>query len=583
MAYVDFLIAGVLFLINIGIGSSLKFKDFAPIFKQPKALGFGVALQILLLPTIAFILAQAFGLPPAAQVGLVILAACPGGTTSNFISYIIKANVPLSIAMTTVNSVITLLTIPFFTGLALTRFMSSDSTVTLAAGETVGQIALVVVVPVVIGILLHRFFRKFADGIQKPLKIINSILLATVFLIKYFASEQAGGAGLNAGIILSVLPAVILLHVLGLGFGYSAGKQMKTGRQTSVTLGIEVGLQNTTLALLVASSLPSQVSHPALVYAIFSFWTSLLFGYLLMKETSWYSSNYTAFERLDWLRKRIIGYDRKKLLKPIHKITSKKKVSKRILFTGDCMPVGNRKLIFEKNILNIIAKADYVVVNLEGIIHKRGRFLALNHTARIIDDLLTNIGKDKLIINVANNHAADFGTSAFEKSYNLIKKKCTYVVGKEDLTIGKFNFVACTYWQNQSLNPVFKLKRNYKKNVALLTSHLKTGKYNILLPHWGYEMHLQPTKKSQLFAKDLLQEWDCVVGNHPHCPQPITYIRKKPVAYSLGNLCSKYKTTIHAHGGLFSIGLDEDYTLVETRYSPTTYTVTDEEVIVKEN
>jgi BASS family bile acid:Na+ symporter len=218
MALIDILIGSVLALIMFGIGSSLKFSDFKEIFNHPRGLTLGLALQMIFLPIMFFTIAWLSPFSPELKVGFFIIALCPGGTTSNFISYIVGANVALSIALTTINSFLILLTIPTLTNISLHFFMEMDQTVQLSAVETLVHVFLIVLLPAFLGLLFNRQFPNTSEKLQNPLKYINTLLLALVFGIKFFADQDNGGSGISTAEITSLLPLILLAHLIAIFF-----------------------------------------------------------------------------------------------------------------------------------------------------------------------------------------------------------------------------------------------------------------------------------------------------------------------------------------------------------------------------
>lgn len=283
---IDIITGSTLAIIMFSIGLSLEIKDFKRIFKRPQEIGLGIALQLLALPLLAFAITEILPLPAEAKIGIIILAACPGGSTSNFISYLVRADAALSISMTSINSIITLASIPFFVNVALQRYMYGTASIQLPIGQTILTVLFIVILPVVVGVYIRKGWKKETLQHQQAIKIISIVLLALVYGIKFFAKEAYGGAGLNSEAIKILLPAVLLLHVLALGIGYALSKAARFNQKSSTTIGIEVGLQNTTLALLVAGTfLQNQnMSQAALIYAMFSFFTTTLFGWSMMRR-----------------------------------------------------------------------------------------------------------------------------------------------------------------------------------------------------------------------------------------------------------------------------------------------------------
>ncbi len=285
MELIDFLIGAVLALIMFGIGSSLKLSDFKEIFRHPKSLGIGLTLQMIFLPILFFIIAWLSPFSPELKVGLFIIALCPGGTTSNFITYIVGANVALCIALTALNSFLILLTIPTLTNLSLHFFMEMDQAIRLSAGETITHVFLIVLLPAFLGLMFNRQFSKISEKLQQPLKYINTLLLATIFGIKFFADQSSGGSGISSQEVFSLLPLILLAHLIAVFFSYFSSRALKLDNLKATTISIEVGLQNTTLALLITNNIlqNNEMTKPALVYALFSFFTTLLFAYLFKR------------------------------------------------------------------------------------------------------------------------------------------------------------------------------------------------------------------------------------------------------------------------------------------------------------
>ena len=285
LTYIDFLVSGVLATIMFGVGLSISFEDLRQIYRSPKSFLLGLFSQMILLPLIVFAIVSFTNLPPAVKVGFVILSACPGGTTSGFVTVLFRGNVALSISLTSFNSILTLATIPLLVNLALTVFTGRHSPFELPLAQTFLQIFFVTLLPAITGVLLRYFRKKLADRIQKPVRNFMIILFAGVYAIIAFADESKGGSGITSADLWSILPYAVAINLAGFIVGMAMGWFGKTGIRTSWTIGIEVALQNTTLALLVAGTLiqSNEMVKPALVYALFSFWTALLYGIVIKR------------------------------------------------------------------------------------------------------------------------------------------------------------------------------------------------------------------------------------------------------------------------------------------------------------
>lgn len=287
MQTIDFLISSVLALIMFGIGSSIKLDDFKELFIRKRLLTVGLTLQMLFLPIFALSISYFSDIAPEFKVGLFIVAICPGGTTSNFISYIVKADVALSIALTCINSVIILVSIPVLCQFAISTFIGDTGLVDISILSTFYRVLLILFIPAILGIIFNEKFEDISKKIQTPLKYINTVLLATVFAIKFFGGSESGGSGIKQEEIIQLLPYCLLLHFGSMLLSYFTSLKLNISNYRATTIGIEVGLQNTALALLVTGTLigNNEMTKPALVYAIFSFFTTLIFAVLAMKRS----------------------------------------------------------------------------------------------------------------------------------------------------------------------------------------------------------------------------------------------------------------------------------------------------------
>lgn len=287
MDYLDGLITGILFIIMLNVGMSLELSSFSGTLSKPKSFFTGLGLQLIFLPLFVLGLMLLTDLPAAIKVGFVILAACPGGMTSNFITYLINASTALSISMTVTNSVLALVTIPFWVNLALSLLMGTEADLRLSFTDTIRQIFIVTIIPVTLGILLHQWKRTWAEAIERRLKWVTVVLLAVLFIIKFFAGEEYGGSGIRWAEVWTILPFSLIVNAVGMWSGYFFGKYLRLSVDDQATIGIEVGIQNTSLAFLIASVFlhNEDMLKPALVYAMFSFFTAVGFG-LWMKPDS---------------------------------------------------------------------------------------------------------------------------------------------------------------------------------------------------------------------------------------------------------------------------------------------------------
>lgn len=277
-----FLLPATLALIMVALGLSLTQGDFVNIVKRPRGLVVGLILQMLALPILAFLIVLiAPGLSPELKVGIILLASCPGGATSNLINYLLNGNLALSVSITTVNSFITQFTIPLYVNLGLYFFMNREADIQLPIGETVLQILFITLLPAIVGIFLRSKQPELADKLRAPLKYITTTLLAVAMIGAIFL-EKNEQLNIPIGDYWTALPLLLLLHFASMFMSYYISKGAKLGHKSQFTIAIEVGLQNTGLAIAVATG-PlllnnSAFAIPAAIYALFSFFTTFGFG-----------------------------------------------------------------------------------------------------------------------------------------------------------------------------------------------------------------------------------------------------------------------------------------------------------------
>jgi len=282
---IDVLLSLTLAFIMLGVGLSLTTESFRNLFLFPRPLVVGLLSQIIVLPVIAFLISYFSDLSLPLKVGLIILASCPGGTTSGLLTYYFKGNVALSITFTSVNSILTLFTIPFIVNLSLLFYYGKTTLIHLSYLETIIQIFVITIIPAFIGVLIRTYKPEFALKAQRPVKVLLTVALAIVFIILFFAGNKKGGTGITTEEVLNIIPYALLLNVLCMSWGFFLGLITRLGLSNSYTIGIEASVHNTTLAFLVAGTLlhNPEMEKPALIYAMFSFWTAVLYSIAVKK------------------------------------------------------------------------------------------------------------------------------------------------------------------------------------------------------------------------------------------------------------------------------------------------------------
>lgn len=282
----NYLLPITLALIMLGMGLSLTTRDFRNIFLHPKAVILGLVSQMIVLPLFAMLVAQFSGLSDELKVGIVLIAACPGGAVSNLITHLLKGNVALSVSMTTVNSFITIFTIPAIVGLALHYFIGDSKEISLDFWGTFIRVLLITVLPCVVGVIIHQQHKLFAESLERPLKVIMPISLALMMVGSIFLEKKENVVPITFHEYLTVIIPCLILNIGGMFIGFYIAKAFGLLKKNQITIAIEVGLQNTGLAIFVATSLlhNQRMAIPSAVYALFTFFSAAIFGFLVNKE-----------------------------------------------------------------------------------------------------------------------------------------------------------------------------------------------------------------------------------------------------------------------------------------------------------
>lgn len=274
-------------LIMIAMGLSLTARDFRSVFLHPKAVIIGLVAQMVLLPLIAFSLAWIPNIHPLFKVGIVLIAICPGGSTSNLINFLLNGNLALCVSLTTINSLLTQFTIPLLLNLALLLFMHDIGTtvqVQVPFGETMMKIFLITLLPTAIGILIRYKAPLFAEKARYALKYITSIVLGIAMLGAVFL-EKKEGIQLTSDDVWKLLPLLVILNFGGMFVGLYLSRRLALGKKTAMTIAVEVGLQNTGMAITIAMGSGIANAHlmavPAAIYALFTFFTAVGFGWVV--------------------------------------------------------------------------------------------------------------------------------------------------------------------------------------------------------------------------------------------------------------------------------------------------------------
>lgn len=257
-----------LVIIMAGIGMTLTINDFRRIAHNPKGLILGSVAQIVGMPALALIIALGFNLPAEIAVGLVIVAACPGGTSSNLFVLLSRGNVALSIMLTVIASLVTIITLPIATSYALNLFGTSSVQITLPVEKMITMMVAVVLVPVIVGMLIRYFWPNWSTRSEAWINRLGGLtLLLLVLSICYDVGSNLVNLIAQAG------AATLTLNIGGIIGGLLVAKFSKLTQQDGLAIGVELGVKNSTLALMVSVTLlgSSTMSIPIIVYSVSMF------------------------------------------------------------------------------------------------------------------------------------------------------------------------------------------------------------------------------------------------------------------------------------------------------------------------
>ena len=273
-------------LIMFGIGFNIRFGAFKSVFTRPKGMITGLSCQMLILPALAFFIAYLSSIEPIYKVGLVLVSACPGGTASNLVTHLLKGRIALSVSLTSFNSFLIIFTIPIFVSLALKIFMGENAEISLSFLDTFLEVLLTVLLPTFLGMLVNHYFPGFAHRMKKPLRFILPGLLLLVFVFAAF--DSSGDTSTKENILdnLDLLLPSFMLNLLGILIGYRIGRIVGITHGGSYTIAIEMGLQNSALAIFIALNVleSKEIALMAIIYSSFTFFSTIGIAYMLKEH-----------------------------------------------------------------------------------------------------------------------------------------------------------------------------------------------------------------------------------------------------------------------------------------------------------
>ena len=254
----------LLMVVMFGMGLTLKFSDFAIVFKRPKDIIIGCIAQFTIMPLLAFALGKIFGLETGLLAGVILVGTCPGGTASNVMTYLSKGDVALSVGMTSVNTLLA----PFLTP-AITYLLLKTS-VTVDVMSMFLSIIKVVIVPIALGFIINKFWGKYTEKVSDVLPLIS--VTAITLIVAAVVSHNSERILQTGAIVFAV---VILHNVLGYAVGFALGHILKLPMSKKKALSIEIGMQNSGLATSLAGTAFPDLAMATVPGAIFSVWHNI--------------------------------------------------------------------------------------------------------------------------------------------------------------------------------------------------------------------------------------------------------------------------------------------------------------------
>lgn len=267
--------------IMTGLGLHLTAADFRRVMTQPKAVAIALFVQLIVMPPTCFLIAWLFRLPAELGLGLILLAASPGGITANLFSHLARGDVALNITLTAINSVVALVTLPFWVVAGMSWFLAAENNIPPPTGKVI-EVALLVIVPVLIGMSVRRFKPALADAAEKPVRILSTLVLA-ILTILAIVSEWT--------LLKTYAPiigfACLTFNVLSLAAGYWAARVASLPKTQATAISFEIGVHNATLSIFVALhvlKMPGVAIAPA-IYSLIMYITAAAFAYWLLRTS----------------------------------------------------------------------------------------------------------------------------------------------------------------------------------------------------------------------------------------------------------------------------------------------------------
>jgi bile acid:Na+ symporter, BASS family len=271
---------GALAMVMFGLGLSLSVADFSRLARYPKAVVVALLLQLVALPAVCYGICLAFSLPATWAIGLMLLAASPGGISANLFSHLFRGDVAMNISLTALNTAISIVTMPLLANWAISQFASSGQVVPMQLRK-VAEVIVLVLIPVLLGMLVAARSPHFAQRMERPVKIFSALVLATVTVLSIAKEWSAVTATFG-----SIGPAVLAFNLASLLAGYFVSRASGLDQPMATAISYEVGIHNSTLAIFLAVGVLGsfELALPAAVYSVVMYLTAPLFGAWLVRQ-----------------------------------------------------------------------------------------------------------------------------------------------------------------------------------------------------------------------------------------------------------------------------------------------------------
>ena len=279
----DVVLPLALAFIMLALGLGLTFDDFVRVARRPRDFAVGAMSQIIVLPAVAFLLASVWPMAPELALGMMIIAAAPGGVTSNLLTSFARGDVALSISLTAVISLLSVITVPLVVVFAYGHFIGEQAMQNVTVADTAISVFLIVTVPVSIGLLVRRYAERFAMRIEPAARTVSAVLFVLVLAgAIYQELDNLADYYAQAGL------ATLALNLLMMAIAYLLARWFATGAKQRTAIAIECGLQNGTLAIAIAVLLfgGGLATVPAATYSLTMFATALIYVAILRRAQS---------------------------------------------------------------------------------------------------------------------------------------------------------------------------------------------------------------------------------------------------------------------------------------------------------